>query len=75
MMKSQMAPLGAKSNLDSGAAGTTGVASVLEGDEIRQINLNTKREDELSEALDDSGAREEEDEEDDVEAAGEAKRS
>jgi len=36
---------------------------VIESDEIRQLNSSTRREDELSQSLDDADAMEEEDEE------------
>jgi N-ethylmaleimide reductase len=70
--------LGATSNIDSHTSETTGVASVRESNEIKQINFDRKRESELSETLDDGFAGEEEDEElkeeGDVEAAAAANR-
>jgi N-ethylmaleimide reductase len=70
--------LGAKSNTDIHTAETTGVADILEGDKTRQINFDTKREEDFSEALDNDVAREGEDEEleeqDAVEAAAGANR-
>jgi N-ethylmaleimide reductase len=64
--------LGAGSNIGSRPVETTGVAQVLEGNEISRIKLDTKRKDGLSEALDDNIAREEQDEELEEEEAVEA---
>jgi N-ethylmaleimide reductase len=72
------ATLGATLDSDNWPANTPGVVGVLEGEEIRRINLDTKREDPLSKPLNDNIAGEEEDEEleekDRVKAAAEANR-
>ena len=78
-MKSPISTERATFNTATRIADPIGVADVLEGDEIRQINHDTKREDELDEGLDDAIAEEEEDdeleEEDEVEAAAAANRN
>jgi len=78
-MKSQISTEQAPFNTATRIADPTGVAGVLEGDEIRQINHDTKQEDGLDEGLDDATAEEEEDdeleEEDEVEAAAAANRN
>jgi len=78
-MKSPISTEQAPFNTATRIADPTGVAGVLEGDEIRQINHDTKQEDGLDEGLDDATAEEEEDdeleEEDEVEAAAAANRN
>jgi len=78
-MKHPTSPLRASSNTGMRRADSNGVTGVLEGDEIRQINRDTKQEDELDEDLDDTASEEEEDdeleEEDEGEAAAEANRN
>jgi N-ethylmaleimide reductase len=70
--------LGTESKPSRHTADARRVADILEGDEIRKVSHGSGREDELSEALDDRIAREEEDQEleegDNVEAVAGANR-
>ena len=78
MIEGRIAQFGSTSDSTSRITITTSVAEVLTGDEIKQINRDTKQEDELNEDLDDTAAEEEQDdeleEEDEVESAAEANR-